>query len=240
MGIRVHKTLGYGLTDVAKDDSRVNWDSALLSHDKLSGEDYLRWLYGRFQQERKEDGWNPHSLDFVSLREDVKLRQASMHDCLEHGSGDGGLPNVLLLRPLCKKAGWARYDDDIDYMTETYLAPTDCAQDDHVETFQHGIFPFNGIYMDSRTGQRLKEQVMMWIRIRSSLDPDEFPLTEEKVGALDEVTGELTPFASFAEADQYIAPMPPREVTDIADYGSLFTGPLVWTQLRPLLYTYWA
>lgn len=237
MGIRVNKVLGYGLTDVREhDDSRVNWDSVLLSYDRASGEDYLRWLYGK-RSKVKQSSWYPFSLDFAMLREDPKLRQKNLYDAVVYDP-EYGLNNVLVLRPL-SCGDWHREDDSIDYMTETFLL--DASAESRVETFTAGIHPFNGVYMDARTGERLDQKATTWVRIRSSLEESGEDLgPAERLEALDGVTRDLTTFQSWAEASEHIAPYVPEEVQDIAEFGSLFTGPLVWTQLRPLLYTYWA
>jgi hypothetical protein len=143
-----------------------------------------------------------------------------------------GMENVLVIVPL-GLGGWLRYDDDIDYMAETYLAGE--PQVSRVDVFRHGIHPFNGVYMDSRSGVRLGNDVMHWVRLRSGLWSGESCTREE----MDELTRELTPFASYEEANENVAPWVPGEVRDIAEYGSLFTGETVQAQLRPVLYTYW-
>jgi hypothetical protein len=161
MGIRVHKFLGYGLTDLTpgyRSDPRVNWDSPLLptGDESPTAGDYWTWLEARRGAVGDKFSF---SLDWALLRHDEKRRGADLYGCAvyEH---EYGLKEVLALRPVTKD-DWARFDDDLDYMEETYPWRED-SQQHRVQVYEHGPFPFNGSYMDKRDGRRLPDVVFPW------------------------------------------------------------------------------
>lgn len=238
MDIRVHKALGYGLTDLKEADERINWDAPLLDYGALSGHAYNLWLSDKYNESKRLTGksWVPFSLDFAMLRGEPELLRKDLRDaCLTYET-EGGMPQVMVLAPL-GVSGWSRFDDPIDYMTETYLGH---GQEHHFEVFGHGIHPFNGVYMDARTGDKLPHSVLTWIRVKTSMESRGEKLSADKLAALDEIVRDETPFTSWAEAEKYTVPQVPEEIRDIAEFGQLFTDPLTWVQLRPVLYTYWA
>jgi hypothetical protein len=228
MGIRIHRVLGYGLTDLVPKDPRVNWDSPLLAGE-ASARDYYSWLEAR--REASPETFR-FSMDWAMLRHDG-AEACGRWPWAVHDS-EYGLPEVLVVRP-ATMTDWSRYDDTIDYMTETYPWRED-SQSNHVQVFAHGPFPFNGSYMDKRDGRRLPDLVFPWWQIQNSRqrDPD-----QDALGALDVFSLEMG-FAGHAEAKENIVPEVPDEIRDLAEFGQLFTKPDVWLQLRPVLYTYWS
>jgi hypothetical protein len=230
MGIRVHKFLGYGLTDVKPKDERINWESWLLTYeDAPEPEAYLAWLEAR-QDERR------FSLDYAHLKHlppsDGKWHPArSLEDCAVWRD-EYGLPEVLALRPF-GLPDWCRFDDTIDYMEETYPW-TDQSQQNRVKIYEHGPFPFNGAYMDKRDGRVLPPEIMTWWRLVNDAKDG-----EEKAKALD-LFAVTCGFTSSEEAAENVRPEVPDEIRDLAEFGQLFTHAGIWRQLRPLLYTYWA
>lgn len=232
MGIRVHKILGWGLTDLDtgyQADRRVNWSSPLLSYeDQPTAGQYYYWLEARRQAAGDKCSF---SLDWAMLHGDEKLREKDLYGCVvyEH---EYGLPEMLVLRPVTKD-DWYRFDDDIDHMTETYPWRED-SQTNRVQVFEHPPFPFNGFYMDKRDGRKLPDAVFPWWQLQNGTRNREF-----REQAADLFAREMG-FAGHAEAVENVAPQVPEEIRDLAEFGRLFTGPDVWLQLRPLLYTWWA
>lgn len=229
MGIRVHKFLGWGLTDVKPEDERINWDTWLLGYEGApSPEDYLAWLEKRQDDQR-------FTLDYAHLKHLPPPsgkwdRDRDMTGCAVHRD-EFGLPEVLVLRPLAHH-DWFRFDDTIDYMEETYPW-TDGSQQNRVKVYDHGPFPYNAAYMDMRDGRVLPRDVMTWWRLQSDASG-----SDDKAKAL-EIFAKGCGFASHAEALENVRPEVPEEIRDLAEFAQLFTHAGVWRQLRPLLYTYW-
>lgn len=235
MGLRLNKAIGYGLTDVTVEDyritdPRINADSPLISGPWDTGEgqkDYRDWLQDRLTGDEVDD------LDLL-----VELAMLEKVDRLDPyrtvtWNSEYGLPSVLLVRP-AGFTGWHRHDDSIDSQEEMLLRD---GAGDRVRRTIGGIHPFEGLYMDARTGERLTgnlaNHARTWRRIVNELpesDTDRLPA----LNAMASVLG----CRDHAEAEQCIVPLVPGEVRRICEWGGLFTGPDVWRQLRPLLYVY--
>lgn len=254
MGIRLHKFMGYGLTDISCDsdgridDERINPQSILLgggagndseeAWTEAARESYRSWLQEQrtaLEHKRKqgETVEHPAVLDrwYLNDQERVQRDRRYLRDCIAY-QPEYGLANVLALQPLAC-ADWKRYDDPIDYMTETFIAePAGENGINHVEVFAHGIHPFNASYMDARTGLLIKD--LQPIEVGWVLRDDERyePMTADVISRLG--------FSDRAEFLQNVVPKVPQEIRDIAEFTGLFTHDHVWRQLRPLLYTYWA
>ena len=228
MGIRIHKVLGYGLTDLAPKDPRISWESPLLSGE-ASASEYYSWLEAR---RVASPGTFRFSMDWAMLRNDgaaaCGIWPWAVHD------DEYGMPEVLVVRPATQK-DWFRYDDTIDYMTESYPWSED-SQKNHVQVYKHGPFPFNGAYMDARDGRKLPDTVFPWWQlVNSKASPGKM---KSRFDALDLFAREMG-FAGHDEAEANVVPEVPDEIRDLAEFGRLFPDPATWLQLRPLLYTWW-
>lgn len=232
MGTRINRTIGYGLTDVAnKDyeitDSRINPDSFLLRGKVPPIEDYIAFT---------ESGLGEGEDAFEVRLETHMLRECTGRDASSQGlctwNTEYGLPEVLLLRPF-GFSRWHRHDDPIDY-EEAMLRET--SMEPRVERTVGGIYPWNGLHMDVRTGERIQGNLVnAWRRVVNAEckdGEDDLPLLNRLAQAMG--------FKDHAEAEQCIAPLVPSEIRRLCEWGNLFTSPDVWRQLRPLLYTYWA
>lgn len=238
MGIRVHKFLGYGFPDVAVNDPRVNWGSPLVRHeydgdsdwdsvddglDGLSGEAYWRYL----ERQPSAGKSRRFSLDYLMLAREPGLRTGTLRDAVVPSPAE--LPGVIALRPLSLK-DWARSDDPIDYVGETHLRKP--SQEPRVDVLPTGIFPFNGLYMDSRTGERLPHESIWFVRLMKADGID--------AASLDEAARAHTPFESAEEASRCIVPLVPEEVADICAFTRLTAEPDGWKSMVPMLLTWWA
>jgi hypothetical protein len=237
MGIHVHKAIGYGLTDMAyKDyritDPRINTGSFLLGGREVPPvEDYIA-----FVERTTSEGDFEARLEAGMLREYEGADVDSQELCI--WKAEYGLPEVLLLRPFgC--ARWFRRDDPIDVEEEAIRGTT---MEYRVERTVGNIHPYDGIYMDVRTGERFvgdqATRVRAWRRVINA--PVGEKLTEEGRADLLDKIAKVIGYKDHAEAEQLIAPLVPDEVRRICEWGELFTSPDVWRQLRPILYTYWA
>jgi hypothetical protein len=136
-------------------------------------------------------------------------------------------------------AEWSRADDTIDWLEETYLSTGErCTP--RVDVFPHGIYPFNGAYMDNRTGGRLSNDVMNWIRARSDGVTVHADVMYRFAAAINYASDGQRAFRSPEEADRHIGPIIPIGVAALAHWGELFTGPRHVLELRPMRYLWWS
>lgn len=242
MGIRVHKVLGYGLNDVKYDrenwkltDERLNPKARLMDYfhpsdyedgeddyGKYTAETYLDWL-----DENASDGYHMDKFLKSDHGPELKGRKYDLHDCV-HFQPEFGENNVLVIRPLSMHE-WSRYDDAIDYVQSAYLSDEVCANS--VELIDEALYPWSGCYMDKRTGVRLNNEVMWWIRAKNGgLKSD------EGMDDLARVVG----FKDHAEALENVRPVIPEPVVDLCRYLKIFKDEKHILELRPMLYTYWS
>jgi hypothetical protein len=182
-------------------------------------------------------------MDLSALRGVWPVKEGrDLQDCFAFGTADGGLPEVLAIQPFsCER--WYRFDDAIDWITESYLIPGEGVrvpfrkdQVSHAAVLPDGPHPFNGAFMDARDGRRLPDKLVipwLWAGRDKAV-----PGSEHMHRALEAFACEMG-FASQEEAKANVAPEVPEEIRHLAEFAGLFTGPEVWLQLRPLLYTYW-
>lgn len=237
MGVRLKRFLGYGLTDVLTDDRgdladpRINPASILLDLDADRADTLAG--YTAYLEQLGED--HDHGLDLGALR-DHRHPRRHLGDCISWHS-EYGIPSVLVLQPFgCPD--WARSDDMLDILSATYrradgqtgeiarVEPIDSGPEDSALVLPHGIYPWSASYMDTRTGERVPDRIMPWIRARSA-------------GEHDDLLAQAAGFFSHADADQHLAPDVPPDIRALADYGELFADPDTWRELRPILYSRW-
>jgi hypothetical protein len=234
MSTRIHKVMGYGLTDVAHEghritDSRINTESFLLDRSLEEVElSFDQWLAERY----------PGNLDAAVERQALKSNESSEAHKAVTWEGEFGLPNVLVVRP-ASEPRWHRYDDPIDYQEEAIRGKF---TDYRVESTIGGIHPYEGLWMDAWTGEQITgkqaDVVRVWRRLVN--EPLKDGVTEaDRAAVLDKVAQGLGfGLADHAEAEQLIVPLVPDVIRWVCEWGELFTSPDVWRQLRPVLYTY--
>lgn len=228
MGIRVHKMCGYALTDVKPGDPRINWDSPAFRHElgkKESLAEFLRFCEG-------VPGAAIEASIIYTMKEERSRRRLTPQDAIVWGNVDGGLESVLCLHPV-SMPDWHRYDDILDWLEETYHRD----QENWVEVLPHGIFPWTGLYMDSRTGVRLPNDVLDWVRAFTGKDYEKRSKLVAS-GAADEMAGRFG--MTHHEARMRVVPLVPDSVRLLARWANLFNDEETWRQLRPVIYTWWA
>jgi hypothetical protein len=174
MGIRVHKVIGYGLTDLkfkrgkhgskTMVDPRINWgrlhDRMEEMHDTGGGA-FLSWAEENWKDLLKLEAEERHRplADVESfssicpfLMKDFFQRHKgwSVGDCVVH-QDEFGLANVLLLIPPMQAyngdGGWKRYDDTIDWIEESFLRRT---RNRVVRLQCSGLYPYDGFVVRFR------------------------------------------------------------------------------------------
>lgn len=114
MGIRIHKSLGYGL-DMSGFDYKI-------TNDVLENEKWFKDLK-TFFQDNDPDDYRMEKM-YLKLYENNKQDQKYLYDHVIHDS-EFGLENFIQFIPIGHAHYWKRYDDIIDYYeyTDDDLSP---------------------------------------------------------------------------------------------------------------------
>lgn len=264
MGIRIHKKLGWALTDVAYEDyeivdPRINPDSFLFnskwSKSAKTIQDFMEWL----EDNPPNDKFDTYLLKMMVKRdiEDTERIAAILEDhdetkaahrmrreledryspqeCVTWGA-EYLLGNVLLVQPPVEH-NWSRRDDTIDWVEEALQREP--SAENHFEVLKDAPFPYNALLMDARTGERIIGDVgrmaQEWYRFTYFLD-----LTYEENEKTFEDLALVSGFDSHEDALENCVPQVPAEVHKLCEWGELFTNDTVWRSLRPTLYVYWS
>lgn len=235
MSTRIRKVLGYALTDVVPADPRINWDSPLLdlAEGRPTFSDFVHHLEsaGPFEDPELED------VDMVraGIGEQITYRLGS---CVVH-SFDYGLPNIMALVPPSYASTWIQIDNIFDYV-EAHL--DDGPSTDPTLYDVPGIDPFDGRWMDKATGLELNYNYVRGYRRALELNGDtgQHDLAAHHISIARRPRPEAPLFADSAAAAVRLTRLVPAEVRELALLGKLFTEQGTWTNLRPVLYTYWS
>jgi hypothetical protein len=159
MGIRVHKAIGYGVTNlkhrcnksgVRMSDPRINWDLFSSCGEKdCTWEEFLQWclehiseIYALYKNDTSlSEELLPDEFHWLKrTHKNIKLWSSFRHD------SEFGLPGTLLIIPPEMK-DWFRYDDAIDWEEETRRHQ----QKSRVELLRpFGIYPYSNFMVRFR------------------------------------------------------------------------------------------
>ena len=242
MGIHLYKKMGWGLTGLECDqqtgaltDSRINTgSSSLIMPPDQVGPEYLDHLEAlRAGEAAESDEWFELSMSIEMVKAD-KERAGEIPWPVTRDA-ESGRRDVLLIQPP-GFSHWTRYGDQIDQAEENAVHSGKWGR---VVEMPYGLYPFEGLYMDSRDGRRLDSTAKRMIdRLIAARDDDEAK-NELRLKAANHLARNLG-FDDAGQAQKYIAPIVPPDIRFVISWLNLFNGPDVWLQLRPMLFAYWA
>lgn len=225
------KAMGYGLRGLKSNgskltDPRINTSSILLDHENEEAATVRNYVRSLMKEGQTEDdlenilrGWHWNHIDPDST-DPMSAVQYFYETSLE---------DTILLRPVGNK-DWTRRNDLMDVYVEQ---ATGFEGEDHVEMLR-GIYPYENRFMDIETFEQVKwDTIGEWIR--SVNDGQDSSFTELFAEQAAEELG-WGPLTSEA-LKKRIAPMPPKEIIQLAEFGKLFTNPETVYELRPMIVT---
>lgn len=238
MGTRIHKKLGWGLTDLKLndegqlDDPRINNQALEGTYDGV-GPGYLHYL----ETLREAEGtayqeWSELWM-VIQTASDVLNKSNQVTPWPLIHEPESGRPDVLLVQPIGFPK-WSRHDDPIDYAEECALHE---AMESRIVALPNGIHPFSHTLMDRRNGRLMDDGA--YRLIRRMLDHPRID-TDSKVRAAADHLAKASKFNSADHAIENLVPAVPADIRHVCSWTGIFTAPDVWLQLRPMLYTYWA
>lgn len=126
MGIRIQKTLGYGLQNITSKDKRINWNSKLFDPETEIGDDFSQFLEGFAEKEYQTK---------LCLK---PLETYFANECILNEA------NTLLIT--YPRYSWRHYADDIDYVEHKLSGEN---EETVVKQVYGGIHPYNKYCMKS-------------------------------------------------------------------------------------------
>jgi hypothetical protein len=244
MSLRLNNAIGYALTDLVPNDPRVNHDSVLLSWPQMEEEDedfvapnfedYAAWL-----QQAAADGTGGFGTRIeATLLGNVVAKSPGrprLTDAVIYQQESDA--EVLLLIPPIYVQAWSRRDDSIDY-AQARLLP-DRGLGNKLVHFKVGLGVYSSRFMHL-DGTDLSDAAAEFMQLADAGMPtDELDNIAPTIRPL-QWSDERQMYANAADAFAGIVPTVPSDLRRLSEYGQLFTGPDVWKQLRPVLYTYWS
>lgn len=226
------RAMGYGLRGLKHKDSeivdpRVNTSSLLLDYereDEATVRNFVRSTLKDGQAEANLDailgGWKWSHIDPESTDPMSAVQYFSETE----------LEDTILLRPVGNK-DWTRRNDLMDVYVEQVNGHEGI---DHVDILRGGIYPYENRFMDTETFTQVKwDTIGEWVRAVNNDQGSEFIELFAEEAAKDLGWGALTSEA----LKKRIAPMPPQEIIQLAEFGKLFTNPETVYDLRPMIVT---
>lgn len=233
MGIRVHKILGYGLTDVKCrkngyiNDKRFNLVDGYFAkgndQERYEIKDFVTHLTNKIKNNKDDVELSLAEYDLQVIK---GKNDAEFYKVIEHDS-EFGLKNVALFTTFHKD--WHRYDDIIDYM-ELEGIPTPS-----VRVLDRTIWPYEG-YINVKTKDRFihftdgsKDKISAF-ELRRCLNDKVFAkkLDFKKFG-----------FESFKDMNKSIVPIVPRIIHEYCSWLKVFNNDDTIFELKPMIYTVW-
>jgi hypothetical protein len=262
MGIRIHKQLGYALTDLEYDldqweatDERLNlewfndnetrWDQT---------EEFVEWVLSNPDEVeallKDEMGVEEVyvNLLIMGIEDHVEqhgIRTPLFHSPLTHAA-EFGEENVLLFQPVTV-SGWTRYDDSIDYYDHVARDAMESELVDlYNDVYRNGIYPYEGPmlrYPDRETPEHLLKP------IEECEDTGNFGIRQGRLRSrtynvmIGHGEGYECPFEEGAELLEHLRNdwgfNIPMEIQLFAHWSGVFEDFNTVYRLRPVLYTYW-
>lgn len=261
MGIRIHKVIGYGFTDVQCNedddinDDRFNLDGRWRKYDSVGIDDeemladFKNFLNNKLEKFEKEGKCSEEvctRLDTIMLKdmeEEAKCPYDMYKIFASHVHAyEYGISSVFCVTSWSNE-DWKRFDNIIDYTEETYL--TKKGQENKVDLLEHGIYPYNYQYFNKKTLKALeKKDNDCLFPIFRALSAKKYTKKTKHT----EQTKILENFAPFLEKIgttpetfwEDIIPEVPSTIQKYCEFMEIFKDPKTKLTMRPMRYIYWS
>lgn len=249
MGIRIHKILGYGLTDVKTDpengleitDERFNprgWFGGYMGDDDFNEEEhfsregFLKYIEEKHDAMDKDDF---DRMDYFLLKQDLEERHAEGRKYWDVYTsvvwdGEFGEPNIMLFVPPGSD-DWQRYDNIIDYYDPVNSDPKDGIISSLIP-IDRPLWPYESwINIREMPPKRLNHMQQQSLYTWRNIDRKRLTEPEILLRAIGVETEE--------ELKTCIAPIIPTSVVELIKYLKIFNDERHIYELRPMIYGYW-
>jgi len=270
MGVRVHKVIGYGLTDVEFDEStnrlvdpRINKRGLIGLYDRdydlavksFTDKGWRKFLVRKLREtkKRKRASWELKSY-LACERQIRKHIEKQYPDRDEWGplnsvvlEPEYGPKDLLLVPPEMmygRRDRWYRDDDTIDWVEETM----EHEQLPRLKVYRWRTLPPYDRWIDDRTGRRVSAKGQ-WPDPRTfaevcSRDSHWAPkgTAKDKRAMRRRYNKDAVAlgFDNLTDARRHMIPEIPTSLRMFCEFARIFTKRSTIFQLRPMLYVYWS
>lgn len=246
MGIRIHKVLGYGLTDLQLNDDRLNLDCFSKHYknahyfsdefdEKYSFENFKSFINDKYEQEKNLSFTEGKKLSLSFLKRDIeenKLGYFGSYNIFLGLFQEFHKKNLLLVTVPWYK-DWYRYDNIIDYVeqSEVYGEPKDI-----ILPLNDAIYPHIS-YTNLKTGEKFEDFSI--IRAFNEIKFNKKIKEKDKPGFYDRLAKKVG-FENYLDYYNNVKPETPDDIKLLCEFYNIFKDPKTVDTLRPILYTYWS
>ena len=236
MGIRIHKMIGYGLTDVIADtgnwdlrnDSRFNPNGYMFAGENgFTRDGFVEYLNRRIGE---LDNVDYDQFDLRLLQRQIEPMTAELYNSVVYDM-EFGNPEVILFIPPTSVKDWTRYDNIIDYYD-----PANHSGDggiiESVIRIDRSLWPWES-YVNIKTMPPTRLTGMQYHAYNTirNLGFERLKSPEDILKSVGVDTKE--------ELDKFIVPIIPIELVELIKYLKIFKNEDDIYQLRPMIYGSW-
>jgi hypothetical protein len=260
MGIRVHKVLGYGLTDlkfkktkssIKMVDERIDWEKyeeRFYSYNEENFENLISWM------ENNKDSLQilldneyigcklaidiSSEIGMVKSFKNGKAKASFLSDCIIHNS-EYGLPNVMVLVAPSNYKEWFRYDDIIDWEEETFKND---GRGRVIKLNNSGIYPYNSCMFRFRKPKKSFAEDSYAFEHCDELGPVLImpAAYSQLVGRWDKKRGPTATGDFLQHLKKDFRPRLPLDILALFQWSQIFKSVDTINDLRPIIYVYWS
>jgi len=241
MGIRIHKVLGYGLTNVIANKDR--WDYGDDPRFDKTG-----FLFNEFDGGFTVEGFKQHLMACVyamddddldrfelrmlirNLEDPDKKYKFDLYDSIKHDM-EMGMDNVICFVPPSQFRSWVRYDDTLDYYDPTNRSDDGGIKESLVK-IDRALYPWEW-YMNIKELPPTRLTSTQYSHYNSLRNHGFDKLVETY--SLYESMG----IDNKEELTTMIVPIIPLELVELLKYLKIFVDERCIYQIRPMIYGWW-
>lgn len=240
MGTYIKKALGYGITIPEEKKVQLLNEEAVENIFSLTPEGYKKFLQTKYAGQVHSQDELMSDIHVVKAGDNKPQQIWSSLTIVgpdEYGAENGDTHVVIIPYSVCKE--WQHFDDAIDYYEEAYTHRNDESMnmEPSIKFFNHGLFPYDGRFINTRTGAIVKSAVY-----RDLLSMESLLRNATEKASLKYVSTAFRKLGveNWEELHSVISPAPPICAIDLAEYSGLFKDSDTIKNLRPALLTYWS
>lgn len=253
MGLRIHKTLGYGMP-VSQEQYEHYLEQIEIFEEKDVSlfKEYIKYISKKYEQAIKDDDYMNVPTDHVIFtgknpgKELKKLEELTVYDFFifiesptlfnkELVKKEDSPEAVLLIVPPAQAIKWHRTDDSIDYVSHSINHEE---PEDRLTELQYSPFPYEGMVMNTETGEifinnHLESHIRNYKKGLLSDEPDKFENFYKKYFGYYNVTPEEA-------VNKLTTAAVPKEIQDLVEtIGLVKPGEMFIQNLTPMIADYW-